>query len=102
MLVTDGAFVKSPVACYNQHTLQNSKREGGATMKICTKARILRAREYERMEVFAKVAGISPSRWKFFERAQGALPVDCLERAADILGVRVEDLADSRGFPVGV
>ena len=29
MLVTDGAFVKSPVACYNQHTLQNSKREGG-------------------------------------------------------------------------
>lgn len=71
-------------------------------MRISTKARILRAQKFGRMEVFAKKAGISPTRWKFFETATGGLSASALERAAVALGVKIEEIADERGFPVGV
>jgi hypothetical protein len=54
------------------------------------------------MEAFAKEAGISPMRWKFFETATGGLSASALEKAAVALGVKIEEIADERGFPVGV
>ena len=75
---------------------------GGDLMKISTRARILRAQKYGRMERFAEAAGVPATGWKNFEAGRAILSNENLAKAAVALGVKTTDLADMRGFPVGV
>ena len=71
-------------------------------MMVQTRARIVRGRSFPNMRNFAKEAGVSHFWWRLFESGRGGLPKDLLEKAARTLGVQIEEIADERGFPVGV
>ena len=71
-------------------------------MMVQTKARIVRGRSFPNMRIFAEEAGVSHFWWRLFETGRGGLPKDTLEKAAKALGVPVAEIADDRGFPVGV
>ena len=71
-------------------------------MMVQTKARIVRGRSFSNMRSFAKEAGVSHFWWRLFESGRGGLPEDAVQKAAKTLGVPVAEIADERGFPVGV
>ncbi len=70
-------------------------------MRISTKARILRAQRFDRMERFAETIGVRPYAWKRFESGMGILAREDIEKAAAFLGVKASDLADDKCFPLG-
>ena len=71
-------------------------------MMVTTRARIVRGRMFPNMRVFSEQAEISRFWWRLFESGRGGLPKDLLEKAARTLGVKIEEISDERGFPLGV
>jgi len=54
--------------------------------------RIERVRRDISVWKFAQMLEIDPQRWRWFETGQRATPPEVAERAADVLGIPVENL----------